>query len=185
VSATSALDRPDDRPYTLKWIVLGDLVPTLVVLALCYAVFGLYLLAHVVATLLGFLIVIKSVRERHAVFMMQVNASDRPEDRPYTLEGNVLSDIVPGVVIRALFLKDGKMGFDLAPFGWLALLAVLTVTCLFSDDFSFVKTNFLVDKELGNLRIKFGVMRSSTVCWGDMATSLGCLIVIKPIRACH
>jgi hypothetical protein len=140
VRATSAFDRPDDRPYTLKWIVLGDLVPELVVLALCYAVVGLYLPTHGVATLLGFLIVIKSVRESHAFFMMQVNAFDRPEDRPYTLKWIVHSDIVPGVVILAFCLSDRRMGFDFAPLGWLALLAVLIVICLFSDDLSFVKT---------------------------------------------
>ena len=53
--------------------------------------------------MLGFLIVIKPIRECHAFFMMQFNAFDRPEDRPYTLKWIVLGDIVPGMVVLALF----------------------------------------------------------------------------------
>jgi len=55
------------------------------------------------ATLLGFLIVIKPIRESHAFFMMQFNAFDRPEDRPFTLKWIVLGDIVPGMAVLALF----------------------------------------------------------------------------------
>jgi len=55
------------------------------------------------ATLLGFLIVIKPIRECSAFFMMQFNAFDRPEDRPFTLKWIVLGDIVPGMVVLALF----------------------------------------------------------------------------------
>jgi hypothetical protein len=149
------------------------------------------------------------------------------------------------------YLGDWKTGFDLAfPIGWFALLAVLIVISLFSEDLPLVKTNVLVGKEFVNLLIKFGVMLSSsiiggilarsfcyvndrgyvktnakgktaaknnwfkvnytrkiqhfaayatpilvkspfptenwlTVCWGDMATLLGFLIVIQPIRECH
>jgi len=49
------------------------------------------------ATLLGFLVVIKPLRELHAFFMMQFNSFDRPEDRPFTLKWIVLGDIVPGM----------------------------------------------------------------------------------------
>merc|ERR1712100_810793 len=55
------------------------------------------------ATLLGFLIVIKPIRECNKFFMMQFNAFDRPEDRPFTLKWIVLGDIVPGMVVLALF----------------------------------------------------------------------------------
>jgi len=55
------------------------------------------------ATLLGFLIVIKPLRECSAFFMMQFNAFDRPEDRPFTLKWIVLGDIVPGMAVLALF----------------------------------------------------------------------------------
>ena len=42
----NSLNRPEDRPYTLKWIVLGDVVQGEVVLALFCASFGLYLTAR-------------------------------------------------------------------------------------------------------------------------------------------
>lgn len=49
-------------------------------------------------TLMGFVILIKPIRELHWFFMMQFNSMDRPEDRPYTLKWIVLGDIVPGMV---------------------------------------------------------------------------------------
>merc|ERR1719326_1636423 len=55
------------------------------------------------ATLLGFLLVIQPLREFHTFFMMQFNSFDRPEDRPFTLKWIVLGDIVPGMVVLALF----------------------------------------------------------------------------------
>lgn len=55
------------------------------------------------ATLLGFLVVIKPIRECSAFFMMQFNSFDRPEDRPYTLKWIVLGDIVPGMIVLAAF----------------------------------------------------------------------------------
>jgi len=55
------------------------------------------------ATLAGFLITIKPIRESTAFFMMQFNSYDRPEDRPHTLKWIVLGDIVPGMVALVLF----------------------------------------------------------------------------------
>lgn len=62
------------------------------------------------ATLLGFLIVIKPIREFHAFFMMQFNSFDRPEDRPFTLKWIILGDIVPGMFVLEFFY------FLLAPY---------------------------------------------------------------------
>merc|ERR1719191_1652808 len=56
-----------------------------------------------IATLAGFLITIKPIRESTAFFMMQFNSYDRPEDRPHTLKWIVLGDIVPGMVALVLF----------------------------------------------------------------------------------
>jgi len=50
-------------------------------------------------TLMGFVILIKPIREWSSFFMMQFNALDRPEDRPHTLKWIVLGDIVPGMLV--------------------------------------------------------------------------------------
>lgn len=55
------------------------------------------------ATLLGFIIVVKPLRECHTFFMMQFNSFDRPEDRPFTLKWIVLGDILPGMVVIMVF----------------------------------------------------------------------------------
>lgn len=55
------------------------------------------------ATLLGFLVLIKPIRESTTVFMLQFNSLDRPEDRPYTLKWIVLGNILPGMCLIILF----------------------------------------------------------------------------------
>ena len=69
---------------------------------LSLSIFG-GILAHSFCTLLGFLIVIKPIRESHVFVMMRFNALDRPDDRPHTLKWIVLGDVVPGVEVLALF----------------------------------------------------------------------------------
>jgi len=54
-------------------------------------------------TLMGFVILIKPLRELSSFFMMQFNALDRPEDRPHTLKWIVCGDIVPGMVVIIIF----------------------------------------------------------------------------------
>jgi dolichol kinase len=54
-------------------------------------------------TLLGFLILIKPIRERFEFVMLQFNALDRPEDRPNTLSWIVGGNILPGAVMIVFF----------------------------------------------------------------------------------
>jgi len=54
-------------------------------------------------TLLGFVIMIKPLRERSTFVMLQFNALDRPEDRPNTLSWIVGGNIVPGIVMIIFF----------------------------------------------------------------------------------
>lgn len=54
-------------------------------------------------TLLGFLILIKPIRERSEFVMLQFNALDRPEDRPSTLSWIVGGNIIPGCVLIVFF----------------------------------------------------------------------------------
>jgi len=54
-------------------------------------------------TLLGFLILIKPLRERSRFFMLQFNSLDRPEDRPNTLNWIVAGNIVPGLICIVFF----------------------------------------------------------------------------------
>jgi dolichol kinase len=54
-------------------------------------------------TLLGFLILIKPIRERSTFFMLQFNSLDRPEDRPHTLKWIVAGNIAPGLLILLFF----------------------------------------------------------------------------------
>lgn len=54
-------------------------------------------------TLLGFLILIKPLRERSTFFMLQFNSLDRPEDRPNTLSWIVGGNILPGCAMIIFF----------------------------------------------------------------------------------
>jgi len=54
-------------------------------------------------TLLGFLILIKPLREASDFFMIQFNSLDRPEDRPHTLKWIVAGNVVPGQILIVLF----------------------------------------------------------------------------------
>jgi len=54
-------------------------------------------------TLLGFLILIKPLRERWTFFMLQFNSLDRPEDRPNTISWIVGGNIIPGCVMIIFF----------------------------------------------------------------------------------
>ena len=54
-------------------------------------------------TLLGFLVLIKPVRERFTFFMLQFNALDRPEDRPNTISWIVGGNIIPGCILIVFF----------------------------------------------------------------------------------
>jgi len=54
-------------------------------------------------TLLGFLILIKPIRENSLFFMLQFNSLDRPEDRPNTLKWIVAGNVVPGQILIVIF----------------------------------------------------------------------------------
>jgi len=54
-------------------------------------------------TLLGFLVLIKPVREATTFFMLQFNSLDRPEDRPNTLSWIVGGNIIPGCIMIIFF----------------------------------------------------------------------------------
>lgn len=54
-------------------------------------------------TLLGFLVLIKPVRERSTFFMLQFNSLDRPEDRPHTLKWIVAGNVFPGLFVLLFF----------------------------------------------------------------------------------
>jgi len=54
-------------------------------------------------TMIGFLVLIKPIRERFDFFMLQFNSLDRPEDRPNTLQWIVAGNIAPGMVLLLLF----------------------------------------------------------------------------------
>ncbi|TYZ65610.1 hypothetical protein PybrP1_012546 [[Pythium] brassicae (nom. inval.)] len=54
-------------------------------------------------TLLGFLALIKPVRERATFFMLQFNSLDRPEDRPHTLKWIVAGNVFPGLFVLLFF----------------------------------------------------------------------------------
>jgi len=54
-------------------------------------------------TLLGFLILIKPIREFSDFFMLQFNSLDRPEDRPHTLKWIVAGNVVPGQILIVIF----------------------------------------------------------------------------------
>jgi len=54
-------------------------------------------------TLLGFLVLIKPIRENSLFFMLQFNSLDRPEDRPNTLLWIVAGNVVPGQILIVIF----------------------------------------------------------------------------------
>lgn len=54
-------------------------------------------------TMLGFLILIKPLRERFTFLMLQFNSLDRPEDRPHTLTWIIAGNIAPGFVLLVFF----------------------------------------------------------------------------------
>ncbi|KDO23571.1 hypothetical protein SPRG_10766 [Saprolegnia parasitica CBS 223.65] len=54
-------------------------------------------------TMLGFLVLIKPIRESATFFMLQFNSLDRPEDRPHTLNWIIAGNIAPGLFILMFF----------------------------------------------------------------------------------
>ncbi|CAM9649289.1 unnamed protein product [Ectocarpus sp. 12 AP-2014] len=54
-------------------------------------------------TLIGFLVMIKPIREAVPLFMLQFNGLDRPEDRPHTLEWIIKYNIWPGEIMIVFF----------------------------------------------------------------------------------
>ncbi|KAL4147445.1 hypothetical protein PRNP1_011201 [Phytophthora ramorum] len=68
-------------------------------------------------TMLGFLVLIKPIREHSKFFMLQFNSLDRPEDRPNTLKWIIVGNIAPGMFIlmffKWLFAAQGALTFIL------------------------------------------------------------------------
>jgi dolichol kinase len=66
-------------------------------------------------SMLGFLVLIKPIRERSKFFMLQFNSLDRPEDRPHTLTWIIAGNIAPGMLIilffKWLFAEQGALTF--------------------------------------------------------------------------
>jgi dolichol kinase len=66
-------------------------------------------------TMLGFLVLIKPIRESSTFFMLQFNSLDRPEDRPHTLKWIIAGNIAPGLFIllffKWLFGEQGALTF--------------------------------------------------------------------------
>lgn len=54
-------------------------------------------------TMLSFLILIKPLRERFSIIMLQFNSLDRPEDRPNTLNWIIGGNILPGALMVMFF----------------------------------------------------------------------------------
>lgn len=54
-------------------------------------------------SMLGFLVLIKPIRERSNFFMLQFNSLDRPEDRPNTLKWIIAGNVAPGMFIILFF----------------------------------------------------------------------------------
>jgi len=73
--------------------------------------------------LLAFLLMIKPIRERSGLFMLQFNSLDRPEDRPYTLKWIVLGNILPGLAL-SLFFREL---FETHGFADLALIIIFII----------------------------------------------------------
>ncbi|KAI9983536.1 hypothetical protein PInf_007601 [Phytophthora infestans] len=68
-------------------------------------------------TMMGFLVLIKPIREHSKFFMLQFNSLDRPEDRPNTLKWIIVGNIAPGMFIlmffKWLFAAQGALTFIL------------------------------------------------------------------------
>ncbi|TMW66811.1 hypothetical protein Poli38472_014123 [Pythium oligandrum] len=68
-------------------------------------------------SMLGFLVLIKPIRENSKLFMLQFNSLDRPEDRPNTLKWIIAGNIAPGMFIllffKWLFADQGALTFIL------------------------------------------------------------------------
>ncbi|TMW66808.1 hypothetical protein Poli38472_014120 [Pythium oligandrum] len=66
-------------------------------------------------SMLGFLVLIKPIRENSKFFMLQFNSLDRPEDRPNTLKWIIAGNIAPGMFIllffKWLFADQGALIF--------------------------------------------------------------------------
>ncbi|OQS07505.1 hypothetical protein THRCLA_00479 [Thraustotheca clavata] len=66
-------------------------------------------------TMMGFLVLIKPIREASTFFMLQFNSLDRPEDRPHTLDWIIAGNIAPGLFIllffKWLFGEQGALTF--------------------------------------------------------------------------
>ncbi|KAL0582492.1 hypothetical protein ABG067_007635 [Albugo candida] len=66
-------------------------------------------------SMLGFLVLIKPIREKSTFFMLQFNSLDRPEDRPNTLKWIIAGNIAPGMLIllffKWLFAEQGAITF--------------------------------------------------------------------------
>ncbi|CAK4083034.1 unnamed protein product [Aphanomyces euteiches] len=64
-------------------------------------------------TMIGFLVLIKPIRESLSFFMLQFNSLDRPEDRPHTLKWIIAGNIAPGLFIlmffKWLFAENGDL----------------------------------------------------------------------------
>ncbi|CAM9803260.1 unnamed protein product [Ectocarpus fasciculatus] len=69
----------------------------------CHCAGTLELSWGVWVTLIGFLVMIKPIREAVPLFMLQFNGLDRPEDRPHTLEWIIKYNIWPGEIMIVFF----------------------------------------------------------------------------------
>ncbi|CBN74986.1 conserved unknown protein [Ectocarpus siliculosus] len=69
----------------------------------CHCTGTLELSWGVWVTLIGFLVMIKPIREAVPLFMLQFNGLDRPEDRPHTLEWIIKYNIWPGEIMIVFF----------------------------------------------------------------------------------
>jgi len=76
-------------------------------------------------TLLPFLLMIKPVRERFTLCMLQFNSLDRPEDRPHTLKWLIGGNIIPGLHLLIFF----KWLFSQTTQAGLVFVIVL-ITCI-------------------------------------------------------
>eukprot|EP00462_Mataza_sp_D1_P021699 CAMPEP_0175131614 /NCGR_PEP_ID=MMETSP0087-20121206/6639_1 /TAXON_ID=136419 /ORGANISM="Unknown Unknown, Strain D1" /LENGTH=449 /DNA_ID=CAMNT_0016413921 /DNA_START=83 /DNA_END=1432 /DNA_ORIENTATION=+ len=78
-------------------------------------------------TILYFTLLIKPIRERSKLFMLQFNALDRPEDRPHTQAWVVAGNIIPGLVCllfwQYMFSKTNQEG----------LVLIILFICSFGD----------------------------------------------------
>ncbi|MGL6225545.1 MAG: hypothetical protein ACRC10_02850 [Thermoguttaceae bacterium] len=81
--------------------------------------------------LLAFLLLIKPIRERFTLFMLQFNAMDRPEDRPNTLKWIICGNLLPALLLSTIFQQVFE---DFLGEPKLALIIVLIIG--FGDGFA-------------------------------------------------